>query len=273
MTPDSGRPGRRQPAGTSPPRWRVVDLQALPKAERAALAKRLFEVQQKVFRGTGYDDFCSQVIEPPADRSVVALLQTGSGALVGYCTAHIYRRRVGQRSVSVIWPQGGLLPSYRGGSSTFRFGLRQVLREKLSHPLRRVVFLGSLVHVSSYRLFSKYFPRVYPSVGRPMPPRLRHLALKLAAEITAPAVDPADPLVRNDGWVTIPAPDETTEIRPQDPPDIAFFKRRNPGYPRGHGLLVVVPIGFYDIAFAAIRRVAEGVRAQASQARRAPPET
>lgn len=238
----------------------VVDLDVLPEGDRRALGRALHAVHRKVFAGRDGESFYEYVLAPPARRNVVELYRDAAGDLVGYCALHLYDRRSGGRAATVLWAQGGLLPAYRGQAATLRFGIRQTLREKLRHPLRRVVFIGSLVHTSSYHLLCKYFPRVYPSPGRPMPEAMRRLTLELVEGFDTPAVDPADPMVRDDGWITLEPEPAEAEARFGHLPDVAYFKHRNPGYTQGHGLLVLVPLGAYDIAVAVVRRAAVSLR-------------
>lgn len=57
-------------------------------------------------------------------------------------------------------------------------------------------------------------------------------------------VDPGDPLIRDVGWSTRQA--RAFWEKAKDP-DIVYFRERNPGYPQGHGLLVLVPITFGNL--------------------------
>lgn len=236
---------------------RRVDLATLTQAQRDALGRDLYDVHCRVFAGVGAEHFAAHVINPPAQRTVVELYLGASGQIVGYCAVHIYRRNAAGQDCIVIRAEAGLLPDYRGRSSTYWFGMTLALAEKLAHPLTPVYYLGTLVHTSSYHLFCKYFPRVYPAPTGHMPAATRTLALDLIDSFDAPPVDATDPLVRDVGWITIETPQETRLRERHGLPDIDFFKSRNPGYRKGHGLVVLVPITFFNVTRAILTRLTE----------------
>jgi hypothetical protein len=128
------------------------------------------------------------------------------------------------RDVIVLRAEAGLLPEYRGRGATYGFGIVRAMIEKLSHPLTPVYYLGTLVHTSSYHLFCKYFRQVYPHPNIEMPTDAREIAHQLIESFPDPAVNPADPFVRNVGWVTIETPQEKHLNEQVDPPDVQFFR-------------------------------------------------
>ncbi|MDQ2091887.1 hypothetical protein [Marimonas arenosa] len=231
----------------------TIDLDRLDQAQRTALGDTLYVLHQKIFRGPDKAHFFNHVFSPDAERNMLRLYLDETGAPVGYCAVHRFRRHLADQACLVIRAEAGLDPDFRGRSSTYWFGMIRALRTKLRHPFTPLYYLGTLVHTSSYHLFCKYFPLVYPSAGRPMPEQMRALALNLIESFDSPAVDPADPLVRDVGWITIETPQETRLSRQNHRPDIAYFLERNPGFARGHGLVVLVPLSWSNL-FAAIGR-------------------
>lgn len=248
---DSGRAGQRI-AGQS-----LAVPARLSAAERDRLARRLFAVHGKVFSGVSYKNFCAHVIAPPAEATVIRLFLGADGGLVGYCAVHRFRRALGGRTAIVLRAEAGLLPEYRGRGATYGFGILYALVTRLAHPFRPVYYLGTLVHPSSYHLFCKYFPQVYPRPGRATPPAMATLARDLADSFADPAVTADDPFVRAVGWVTIESPQERALSGRDDREDVRFFKARNPGYIRGEGLVVVVPMTFRNLALAGLARMRE----------------
>lgn len=239
-------------------RDRTVDPARLTAAERQDLTDRLFAVHQAIFAGVSRDDFQRHVIAPPADRTLIRLY-AAEGRIVGYCALHWFRRHPGGRGVTVLRAEAGLMPAYRGRGRTYGFGMIHALAERLRHPFTPLYYLGTLVHSSSYHLFCKYFPRVYPHPALGMPEEVRALALTLVDSFPDPAVDPADPLVRDVRWITIESPQETALNGRDDLGDVRFFRQRNPGYVRGDGLVVLVPLSIANIATALARRAAERI--------------
>jgi hypothetical protein len=239
---------------------RIVDLDAMAPGDRLALGHRLYRIHCQIFAGVSEDNFHANVIVPPADRNLVQLYLDSDGEMAGYCAVHRFRRRLRGREISVIRAEAGLRPEFRGRGATYWFGITYALRLKLRHPLTPVYYLGTLVHASSYHLFCKYFPWVYPAPGRPRPDDMRVLALSLIDSFDRPAVDPADPLVRDVGWITLETPQESALNRQTDLPDVQYYLRRNPGYVNGHGLVVLVPLSLPNILGAVAARLWECLR-------------
>ena len=240
--------------------YRRVIPAELGTVERNALARRLYAVHSRIFAGVTYDQFVSHVIDPPAENTIIQLFVSASGDIIGYCAVHRYRRTVAGRDALVLRAEAGLLPEYRGRGATYGFGIRRAIAEKLRHPTTTIYYLGTLVHISSYHLFCKYFPVLFPSPRQDHTPQVEAIAVELADSFPDPAVTPHDPLIRDVGWVTIESPNESRLNQRDDRPDVTFFKARNPGYVKGHGLVVVVPITFGNVLIALMRRLSEVVR-------------
>ena len=237
----------------------TIDPSRLSNTERIALGKKLYAVHKRVFTGVSEDRFTTDVIEPPAEKTIIRLYFGELDQLAGYCAVHTYKRRARGQNVLVLRAEAGLRPEYRGRGSTYWFGMVRAIFEKLRHPFVPVYFLDTLVHSSSYHLFCKYFPVVYPHPDGRRVPDLRETALELIESYSDPAVSEADPFVRDVGWITIESPQEKSLSKSQNYPDVRFFKERNPGYRLGHGLLVVVPITLSNLAAAISTRIVEVV--------------
>ena len=238
---------------------RLVAPAQMQETERADLARALYEVHRKIFSGVSAEEFRCHVVDPPAEHTVIQLYTGADGRIVGYCAFHRFRRHVLGRNAIVLRAEAGLLPQYRGRGMTYGFGAIRALREKLKHPFTPVYYLGTLVHPSSYHLFCKYFPLVYPHPGLDTPSHMRDAALELADSFTDPAVSEADPFVRDVGWVTIESQQEKALKQRADRADVQFFKARNPGFTTGHGLVVVLPMTFGNIAASMLARLREQV--------------
>lgn len=229
----------------------------LPEPERAALSHQLYEVHSRIFSGLGPEEFRRRVVQAPLEGTIIQLYLSGEGQIAGYCAVHRFRRRARGRSVIVLQADAGLLPEYRGRSMTFGFGMRRAVVEKLRHPLTPIYYFDFLLHASSYHLFIKYFPHVFPNPVVDMPADLRRVALDLVDSFDYPPVTEADPFVRNVGWATIESAQERALNNREHRPDIAFFKMRNPGYPKGHGLAVIIPVTVGNLAAAYLARLSE----------------
>lgn len=239
---------------------KTLDPSRLSKSELEALGERLFSIHQQIFSGVTEEEFRKHVLEPSAEHTAVQMYLGPDGAVVGYCAVHRYRRCIRGCNMIVLRAEAGLRPEYRGRKTILWFGMMRALIEKLRHPLTPVYYLGTLVHTSSYHLFFKYFPRIYPHPDHGIPDQLRALALDLADSFPDPAVDAADPLVRDVGWITIETAQEKALGFRSDLPDVRYFKHRNPGFPKGHGLVILVPITFGNVVAAILCRLSELTR-------------
>lgn len=250
-----GRIGRRLSG-------RTISLDRLSASEIDALAERLFRVHSSIFRGIAQAEFIGHVLRPPALRSKIRLFESPEGEIAGYCAMHTYARPVRGRPALVLRGETGLLPDYRGRGASYGFGMAYAFKEKLRHPFTAVYYLGTLVHPSSYHLFYKYFPTVYPHPAKGFPARQRALAVELIESFPDAPVAPSDPLVRDVGWITVETPQERKLILESHRPDLRLFVARNPGYPSGHGLVVSAPISFGNIVAAIYSRLREVILAR-----------
>lgn len=239
---------------------RVVVPAKLSGRERTELAEDLYAVHERIFSGVSAEHFRLHVIEPEAEATAIQLYLTAENRIVGYCAIHRFRRRVKGRDALVLRAEAGLMPEYRGRGRTYEFGIVRAMRTKLLHPFTPIYYLGTLVHTSSYHLFCKYFPQIFPHPVLKAPDDLGTIARDLADSFSNPRVHPDDPYLRDVGWITIETPQEKALNQRRNQPDVDFFRQRNPGYDRGHGLVIVVPLTFGNIFAALLRRLAERVR-------------
>lgn len=239
---------------------RIVVPTRLSAPGRAELSRQLYKVHQRIFAGVSFEEFRRHVVDAPAEATVIQLYLAGDGQIIGYCAYHRFRRRVQERDAIVLRAEAGLLPEYRGRGAAYGFGMIRAAAEKIRHPFTPIYFLGTLVHASSYHLFCKYFSQVFPHPVHETPARIQEIARALIDSFPDPPVNDSDPLVRDVGWVTIETPQERALNRRGDRGDVQFFKARNPGYTKGDGLVVVVPITVGNLVTAFVSRLLELAR-------------
>lgn len=235
---------------------RIVIPGRLSVSGRSDLSRQLYDVHRQIFSGVSPEEFRRHVVDSPAEVTRTQLYLAGDGRIVGYCACHCFRRKAQGRDVIVLRAEAGLLPEYRGRRAAYGFGMICAAVEKIRHPFTPIYYLGTLVHPSSYHLFCKYFARIFPHPVRKTPARIRDIASELINSFPDPPVSASDPFVRDVGWVTIETPQERTL---NGRADVQFFKARNPGYTKGHGLVVVVPITAGNLITALVSRLSERV--------------
>jgi hypothetical protein len=232
----------------------VADPAALTSDARERLARELFRTHRQIFSGLTQQGFTDFVLRDHAAATRIEVYRDPSGDIVGYCAAHRYPRTVAGRAATIFGAEAGLLLPYRGHASTWLFGLLSALRYKLRHPLRRVYYLGMLVHPSSYCLLAERFPVIYPSRRRPTPPEVADAMIALAESFELPPARD-DPRVRNVGWITRETPEAHRAWAESCHPDVRFYLSLNPEYTKGFGLVTLVPLGFANLAGGLLRHL------------------
>lgn len=252
----------------------VITPKTLSSEERGQLIDALYAVHNQIFDGVERESFAKYVVESKADHTWIQVHKDEAGAIVGYFAFHIFEKQFNGETTAVFRAEAGLLRAYRGGNTNSRFGLAVALRYMLKHPGRKIFYLGSLVHPSSYSLFTKYCGDVWPRRGLETPPELLGFMDELANEFGLERVTPANPLVRHVGWKTRETETEREYWQSCDKPDARYFMESNPGYVEGHGLVTVVPVSVSILLNMARvigeRRLRKPVEAVVAMARRLP---
>jgi CRP-like cAMP-binding protein len=220
----------------------IVVPKELGPERKSALSAALYDVHCQIFDGVDKGSFVKYVIDSTAERTWVLLHKGEEGQIVGYLAIHVFERQLRGKLAAVFRAEAGTLRAYRGRNSSVNFFLRKLIEHLVQHPGRPVYYLGSLVHPSSYSLFTKYAEEVWPNATTPVPADIGQFMSQLADDFGIPVVDPKHPLVRQVGWITRETDVERRYWRHCDRPAARFFISENPGYVDGHGLVTVVPI-------------------------------
>lgn len=220
----------------------VIVPKSLSPEARAQLIDALYAVHNEIFDGVEREAFAKYVVESKAEHTWIQVHKSEAGKIVGYFAFHIFERQLGGVPTAVFRAEAGTLREYRGGNVNARFGLSLALRYMLKNPGRKVYYLGSLVHPSSYAVFVKYCGEVWPRREVQTPPELQSFMEELAAEFGLEKVDAARPLVRKVGWKTRETEAEREYWQHCDKPAARYFIEANPGYVDGNGLVTVVPV-------------------------------
>jgi hypothetical protein len=238
----------------------AIDPKRLDAEARARLIDELYAVQCSVFDGVERAPFASYVVESKAEHTTVHVHRNAAGAAVGYCALHVFEPLLDGRPCAVLRMEAGSLGDYRGGNSNASLALRAILRYRRANPRRPLYYLGTLVHPSSYSMFAKYAPELWPNPDRPVPAAVARLLRELAELFHLEPVDPANPLVVEVGWRTRDTEAERRYWRGTTKPAARFFIDQNPGYGDGQGLMTLVPVNGRTLAVAVGRVAADLAR-------------
>jgi hypothetical protein len=225
----------------------VVIPNRLDSAARQAFIDALYKVHCQVFDGVARDSFAKYVVESRAEQTWINVHRNDAGDIVGYFALHIFERDLGGRTSAIFRAEAGTTRSYRGRNTNTRFGLALALPYLLRHPGRRVFYLGSLVHPSSYCLFAKLFDVIWPSSRHPPPPAVLGFMDELANSFGLERVTADNPLTRHVHWITRDSEVERHYWRQCDKPAARFFIEANPGYGEGDGLVTLVRVDAHNL--------------------------
>ncbi|MFN8487408.1 MAG: cyclic nucleotide-binding domain-containing protein [Caldilineaceae bacterium] len=225
----------------------IIHPQRLTLAERQHLADEVYPVHSQVFHAEDKESFTKLFVESRADHTTIHLRRNAARAIVAYAAFHRYDKVVRGVKTAIFRAEAGALRDYRGHNSLIGVALRQVLRYKLTHPLRPMLYLGMLLHPTSYMFFTKYGEEVWPNYKQPMPPAIKELLADLSKTFSIHAAQPGNPLVAYVGVSTQETEEERLYWRTCDKPEARFFVETNPNYSNGYGLLTLAPINIQAI--------------------------
>ena len=225
----------------------VVVPSTLEPAARQEFIDALYRVHCEVFDGVSRDSFAKYVVESKAEQTWINVHRNDAGEIVGYFALHIFERELAGQLSAIFRAEAGTMRSYRGGNTNTRFGLKLALPYLLRYPRRRVYYLGSLVHPSSYSVFAKLFDVIWPSTRHPPPPAVLAFMDELANSFGLERVTPDNPLTRQVHWITRDTEVERNYWRSCDKPAARFFIEANPGYGEGDGLVTLVRVDAHNL--------------------------
>ncbi|MFN8487406.1 MAG: cyclic nucleotide-binding domain-containing protein [Caldilineaceae bacterium] len=219
----------------------IILPEKLTADQRQQLIDELFPIHSQVFHAADKDWFNKAAfghyfLELPSDRTVIHLRRNMEGGIVAYAAIRRYDREVAGVQHAIFRAEAGALRDYRGGNALISFGLREVLRYKLAHPTRPMMYIGILIHPTSYLFFRKYGGQVWPNYQQQPPPEISALITDLAASFEM-TTQPDNPFVVHIGVSTQETDEERIYWRTCDKPDAHFFVQTCPNYSTGDGLL------------------------------------
>ncbi len=231
---------RRSPLRVT--RDRTLEPGRLTDRRRSALCDELYAVHTQIFDGVDRAAFRRYVIEPDGATTRLQVFRDGRGNAIGYIAIHNYVRSVEGRQALVMRSEVGILRAYRGRALQTRFVLVETARAWLRHRRLAKYVFACPVHPGSYYGVTRRATQSWPRPGRVTPPQIATLMEDLADDFGLDQVDAAHPLVRQVGWVTRESEQDRAYWTQHDAPEVRFYRRENPGYAQGRGLLMLVPL-------------------------------
>jgi len=178
-------------------------LTRIDKDQRQKILDRFFTIHQKIFSGANYNKLRKEILETRAEDITLTLFKKDNYDDVGFCILYRYTIIYEGRSLTVFRSDAGLLPKYRHNLSTLSIGLSYILKYKLCHPFKEMIYFECYVHPSSYHLLHKYYSLVYPSPILEMPEKYKNVISHLRQYFSLkPALSGSEFCAFSD-WVTI----------------------------------------------------------------------
>ena len=226
----------------------VIDPKLITASDRLRLVEALYQTHNQIFDGVDKDEFTKYVIDSKANETQI-LLQKHQENIVGYGAIHFYKFDTIEERIAVVRMEVGFLPAYRRGNNHYHtFALAQIIKFLLKNTDRKLYFLGSLVHPSSYVSLTNLTKAVWPRYDQPAPSESIALIVSRLSEIfDFKHVQPSNPHVVKVGWKTRePA---MTKLPEHELKTAAkFYIQQNPEYKEGNGLITIIPLNFKVLA-------------------------
>ncbi len=227
---------------------RHVDLwvAALSESDREALIERLEVIDREVFQRDDPGYFRSFFATGPASAVAVRVFSTQDSQVVGFNVVRVGDVRINGLRYRVLRTSAAVKREYRG-AAVLGFTVRMALRERLLHPLARVVNFEQMTHPWSYSQIARFVRTLYPRYNRATPAWARTLVGDLAEHFGLKRDDPnGQPYVCTYGTRTRQTDQERERWAHSNNPDARFYHRLNPGYVEGRALLVLISVSWAD---------------------------
>ncbi|WP_373498925.1 hypothetical protein [Desulfococcus sp.] len=239
----------------------IIDPGRLGQEERRRFIQELYAVQCRIFEGVDLKSFTDYIFRPDAARTRVKIFRNDQKKLVGYYAIHLFEVKPSSSEITAFFrAEAGLLRSCRRRHATLPFALTEYCRYKWLHPVRKVYYLGTLVHPSSYLSIFRNCIEIYPSYRRETPPDILRFMFEAAKMLGVGPACRDDPLVVRVGWKVRNDKTDLSFWSHCDQPDVKYFLKRNPGYHDGEGLLTLVPVTWKNLLWLLIRWTTEAFR-------------
>nr|WP_174506403.1 hypothetical protein [Acinetobacter sp. Marseille-Q1620] len=226
----------------------IVDPKLFSEKDKMKLVNELYHVHDKIFDGVDKNQFTNYVINSKANITNI-FIQKYQDQAVGYGAIHFYKFDTFDDRIGVIRMEAGFMPKFRSGNNQFHFfALLKVIEFIISHPNRKIYFLGSLVHPSSYVALTNLSKQVWPTMATPLPnEEIKTIVNRLSDLFDLTPVESSNPHVVKVGWKTRETENSRHEWSNITKSSAQFYLQQNPDYKEGHGLITILPINMKNV--------------------------
>lgn len=226
----------------------IVDPNKFSEKDKIKLIDDLYQLHNKIFDGVDKHQFTNYVINSKANITKI-FIQKYKNEVVGYCAIHFYKFDNFDERIGVIRMEAGLLPEFRKGNNQIHyFALLKSLEFFIRYQNRKIYFLGSLIHPSSYIALTNLSKHVWPSLVNPLPnDRIKSILNRLSNHFDLLPVNASNPYVVGVGWKTRKIENSQYDLSSLTKPSAQFFLQKNPNYQEGDGLITILPVNIKNL--------------------------
>ena len=235
----------------------LVDPRKLDATARERLVDELFATTGEARDAEALRRFAAELVPAKATRSVLSVYRDDAGFAVGHLAFH--EHEVDIDGASGLALRGAVhLPKHLRSAEVGAFFLGQAARALLRARGRPLYVAQALSDPAAYAWLYRVADRVWPSPARQTPPVIDSLREQLIAQLElGDAV--GCPELRDVGTTLSAASARRWRRHPR--PEVHYFVGRNPGFDRGHGLVIVVPLSVGGLLRAYLRAYLQSLSA------------
>ena len=208
---------------------------------RAELADEIVAWGLGIWHSTAAD-LRGYYLEQKSYDTVIYVLRSGDGTLVGSATMKFYRVEFeGERNTVVVKLGLGVSPEHRGNKFALRCLMWELLRWKASHPRTPIYLFSTLIHPVTYKLCCDLLSdRLYPWFEHPENPAMQQKVEQLCALFGVEKARSPSPFVYVEKFSAIETREAIDYWRGNQRPEVRFYVEHCPDYYQSGDCLVAL---------------------------------
>ena len=180
---------------------------------------------------TTADDLRSYWLEQKSYATVVYVLRTDDGKMVGSTTLKYYRVDHDGKDTIIVKLGLGVDPKHRGNKFALRCLMVELTRLKLRHPIKPIYLFSTLIHPVTYKLCCDLLSdRLYPYFKNPDNVKMQRMVERLAERFDVEKAESPHPFVYRERFSAIETAQAMEYWRTNQRPEVQFYVQHCPTY-------------------------------------------
>ncbi len=231
-------------------------LSKLGDERRRALVEEVVAWGLTIWHSTA-DDLRGYWLESKSFETILYLLRTEDGKLVGSATMKFYNVDFDGSSHVVVKLGLGVDPAFRGNKFALRCLLTEMLRWKAKHPLKSLYLFSTLIHPVTYKLCCDVLHEsLYPYFKSPAWPARQKVVEQLTELFGVEKAVSIHPFVYREKFSAIETDAARDYWRTNQRPEVRFYLDHCPNYASGDCLICLAPIKLTHVSALMLRTLA-----------------